>query len=485
MKKHGKFEKKPVAAPAKPPKVKNLLLQTYFTSLVCMVLCASMFFGTSYAWFSSEVTNTTNEIYAGTLKVGLYKKTEGAEPVSLAGEKAPALFNKNVRWEPGYTELETIQVVNEGDLAFKYTLTFTDGAVEGYDLEELAENFEVFVFNHYGKTYTKPGSYKAICDSADWARIGTLDQVLNGEVSVLENKVMETVRKQGVANPNANTTDGVATTDTYTIALHMKEEAYDTKLMGKKLTLSVKLVAYQMADEKDSLGGTYEGDIIAVTDAKQLQEGLGEKKNVLLASNIVLDSETDCVVMIGGVLDGSGKKITYKGGKNASGNSVGVVTATGGTIRNLTIQGGDNGRALYVTNLASNLYVSDCKLSGAYAFNLNSAEKTSRTMTFVNTEFKSWTSFANAAAHVYFTDCTFAQTLRPYGDTTLTNCTFSAEMLDVSELEEGETITLINCVYNGKKIEKAVLTATAEGVKVTEGNVSVNEKYMVNPTAGN
>ena len=67
MKKTGKFEKAPEAAPAKPPKVKNLLLQTYFTSLACMILCVSMFFGTSYAWFSSEVTNTTNEIYAGTL----------------------------------------------------------------------------------------------------------------------------------------------------------------------------------------------------------------------------------------------------------------------------------------------------------------------------------------------------------------------------------------------------------------------------------
>ena len=49
MRKYGKFERMQDGTRAKPPKVKNVLLQTYFTSLLCMVLCVSMFFGTSYA----------------------------------------------------------------------------------------------------------------------------------------------------------------------------------------------------------------------------------------------------------------------------------------------------------------------------------------------------------------------------------------------------------------------------------------------------
>ena len=73
MKKYGKYEKRPEGVPAKQPKVKSALLQTYFTSLLCMVLCVTMFFGTSYAWFTSEVSNTGNEIYIGTLDVGLFK----------------------------------------------------------------------------------------------------------------------------------------------------------------------------------------------------------------------------------------------------------------------------------------------------------------------------------------------------------------------------------------------------------------------------
>ena len=75
MKKYGKYEKRPepkviAKSPAKKadkqPKVKSMLLQTYFTSLLCLILCVTMFFGTSYAWFTSEVNNSANETYVGT-----------------------------------------------------------------------------------------------------------------------------------------------------------------------------------------------------------------------------------------------------------------------------------------------------------------------------------------------------------------------------------------------------------------------------------
>ena len=53
--------------------VKNVLLQTCFTSLLSLVLCVTMFLGTTYAWFTSEISNNANEIYIGTLDVGLFK----------------------------------------------------------------------------------------------------------------------------------------------------------------------------------------------------------------------------------------------------------------------------------------------------------------------------------------------------------------------------------------------------------------------------
>ena len=299
MRKYGKFERMPDGTRAKPPKVKNVLLQTYFTSLLCMVLCVSMFFGTSYAWFTSEVNNQANEIYIGTLKVGLYKGD-----TNLNGSDTK-LFDGAIRWEPGYTALETIKVVNEGDLAFKYMMSFTDGSVSVEDpnnevqpLATVASNFEVWVFDHLDGEYVKPASYEEMTGTKGWTMVGTLDQLLNG-THVLEGS-MVTVRK-GDLNPEAtaaadgtvategNVFDGVATEDTYTIALHMKKSANDPKLMGQKIGLNVKLVAYQQTKEADAFG-SYDRLVMTPADLKEAMEKGG---NVTLLADIKLTESVE------------------------------------------------------------------------------------------------------------------------------------------------------------------------------------------------
>ena len=481
MKKYGKYEKRPEGVPAKQPKVKSALLQTYLTSLLCMVLCVTMFFGTSYAWFTSEVNNTANEIYIGTLDVELEKQVGGAWK-SLSeltdGANTTKLFDNNIRWEPGYTALETIKVVNEGDLAFKYVLSFTDGSLaeeSKLSIENVAKYFDVWVYDHRDNenVVPAPASYANItAKNSGWENTGSLEELLAGK-TVLDGN-MVTVRKEGqeATDINKGTTDGVATEDTYTIALHMKEEA-TADVMGQRITLNVKLVAYQMSStqETDGLGGNYD-DFTAVMNAEDLSNALGAGKNVLMLSNIAIERADDRLNMAGGVLDGNKETITYAG-EQINESSMGVLTTTGGIVRNLTIAGGENGRALYVTKLTSDLFVSDCTLSGAYAFNVNSAEVTGKTMTFVDTTFKSWTSYANVMEHAYFTNCTFENVLRPYGDTTLTNCTFTTAGLDVSALENDETITLINCTYNGVLVEKAVLTANSGEITITENDLIV------------
>ena len=492
MKKYGKYEKRPEPtavmaettvnkAGNKQPKVKSMLLQTYFVSLLCLLLCVSMFFGTSYAWFTSEVKNSANEIYVGTLKVGLYKEnkdnlTGTSETFNLAdGEKGYKLFDSNIRWEPGYTNLETIQVVNEGDLAFKYVMTFTDGALadaNGANLGDVAKYFDVWVFAHHNKTYQAPDTYEAITTNADWVNVGTLAEVLGGKTVLSGNMV--TVRQDDKADDPTTTNgtdDGVRTVDTYTIALHMNGMA-PSSVMGHKISLNVKLVAYQLSSEKDGLdSNAYDSDVVASADAQVLKEALAGVKAVVLASDITLTSADDRVTMKTEVLDGNGKKITYSGEK-INDAAVGVVTTSGGKISNLTINGGENGQALYISKLDSDLVVSDCTLSGAYSFNLNSATKNDNAViSFINTKFTSWTSYANVAEHAYFTGCTFSYVLKPCGDTTLTNCTFTTERLDVSALEAGETVTLINCTYNGQLIEKAVLTSDGETVTISESDL--------------
>lgn len=260
----------------KRSEVKSVLLHTYLTSLLSLVLCVTMFFGTTYAWFTSEVSSEGNEIYIGTLKADL----QDASGNSLAGSDEK-LFDGSIRWEPGYTALETVKIVNKGDLAFRYALTFTDGKVNGNKdaaaLKSLAENFLVYVHKgDYAEGEAVPTSFAEIEASEYWTpvRLGkdpaTLADILDKELPVLSGN-MEDVRTDAAA-PEATVpgpNDSKPTADTYIIALHMKEDAAGEELMGQRIGLNVKLTAYQRTHEQDAFGATY--DLQAqVTDLGQL-----------------------------------------------------------------------------------------------------------------------------------------------------------------------------------------------------------------------
>ncbi len=258
----------------KQPKVKNVLLQTYLTSLLCMVLCVAMFLGTSYAWFTSEVVNTGNEIYIGVLDVELQKldKENNNEWDSLSEIENEA--NKNhlysgTEFAPGQTSLETLRVTNNGTLPFDYILTFTDGELvqatsQSEETEEptleweaVAEWFDVWVFDHQNSSveYVKPVLYADIAETKGWVKIGTLKDILSGEIkSIFKGEMTE----EDIAEED--------TAHVYTIALHMNGETVAAtqegtqektqqelldELMGQKLGLSVKLIATQRNPELD------------------------------------------------------------------------------------------------------------------------------------------------------------------------------------------------------------------------------------------
>lgn len=503
MKKYGKYEKMADGTRAKQPKAKSLLLQTYFTSLLSLVLCVSMFFGTSYAWFTSEVENAGNEIYIGTLDVGLFA---GDKDLSNSDNK---LFDKNIRWEPGYTALETIKIKNEGDLAFRYVLNLIPAAHDSItkpdaqsnetimELAAVAEFFDVWVYDHQ-KTgnagYSKPESYAAItAENSGWDNVGTLADILSGE-SVLTGAytsemiaaakttkaiaaAAENSGEEETTPPDPYTGDPDAVA--YTIALHMNERA-ESDVMGHKISLNVKLVAYQWTSEEDSFGKQYDETVI-VDSIETLKEAIKNDKIIALSRDIIIERPADCLTMQSKMLDGRGYKIIYAGDLD-NGKAVPVLVTEGGIISNLTIEGKQKGRALYMAKLKSDLVVSDCTLSGEYAFILNSSEKNEKaSVKFVNTSFLNKVSFANAANHAYFTDCKFTDTLKPYGDATLTNCSFEIQGLDISEFKEtaNETVTVINCTYNGQLIEKAVLTSNGGVVTISESDAIEVDNDMV------
>jgi len=347
------------------------LLQTYITSLLCMVLCVTMFFGTSFAWFTSEVNNSGNEIYIGTLDVELAKKTStdastgNATWASLSetnaeGKNTTKLFDGNIRWEPGYTALETIKVVNQGDLAFKYVLNFIEEVPEGEaSLADIAKFFDVWVYDHAKQAgEPNPANYLDITEANGWTNAGTLDKLLSGDAVLTGTMDKDAVRDTTVTDGTSQVKE---TEHTYTIALHMNEHATDEvdasgnhTLMGKKITLNVKLIAYQKASEQDAFNNNYDM-FTTVTTAEELGDALALGGNIVLLNDIKLQGE-QITISAGtkAVLDLNGKVLSQESTVAAASCAIsnkGELTITNGTI---TYEGVGDSSFGYGTNTINN-----------------------------------------------------------------------------------------------------------------------------------
>lgn len=339
MKKYGKYEKRPSA--------KNEQLRTYLTSLLSLALCVTMFLGTSLAWFTSEVNNTENEIYIGTLDVGFFRVNKANNEMENMADSTYKFFDSNIRWEPGYTALETIRVVNEGDLAFKYVLDFTEGALDEKEgdaqtLQDVAKFFDIWVYPHANVAEVpEPQAYTDITDSnSGWIHAGSLEEVLADKVVLTgimndvryEPTPVATVDDSGeataeVTEPAKNDAGGKPAVQAYTIALHMNEEANDS-VMGRKIGLTVKLVAYQMSYEEDDLNGVFD---CMVATPEELREALKNGGNVALAADIAMNGvQVEVPADVTVILDLNGHKIT-----DTVATPVSMITNNG----NLTING--------------------------------------------------------------------------------------------------------------------------------------------------
>ena len=97
------------------------------SSLMALVMCFSMFIGTTMAWFTDTATTTVNTIQAGKLDIDLVD----ADGNSIVGsqlefKKAEGATDQPLLWEPGSTyQLQDAFIENNGNLALKYKVTIT------------------------------------------------------------------------------------------------------------------------------------------------------------------------------------------------------------------------------------------------------------------------------------------------------------------------------------------------------------------------
>ena len=198
-----------------------------------VVMCVSTLGGT-FAYFTDEVTTTSNIVQSGNLDAEMQWANGKQSPASASWKDASqgAVFDYQL-WEPGYTQVRHLHVKNAGNLAFKYQLSIAAGA----EVSKLSDVIDVYCISPARQISSRK-------DLENLTPVGTLTEALAG------------LRFTGGTDallPGEETT--------LTIALKMQEEAgneYQNLSIGSDF--AVQLLATQYAYEEDSFGKDYDAN---------------------------------------------------------------------------------------------------------------------------------------------------------------------------------------------------------------------------------
>lgn len=221
-------------------KRKNATRNALFTSIISLLLCVSMLVGTTFAWFTDEVTSANNKIAAGTLEIDLQVKGADGTYTSIK-EKSEPIFNYGL-WEPGYTEVANVKVVNDGSLALQYALQIvTEGLIDELLDNKIMLSDVIDVYYAAEEVILKDrAAFNAAVADGSLKPKGTLTDIIFGG-TVLKDSLL------------------AGKSDYATIVLHMQETAgneYQNLSVGTKFDM--KLFATQYTYEDDSFDNQYD-----------------------------------------------------------------------------------------------------------------------------------------------------------------------------------------------------------------------------------
>ena len=139
-------------------------------SALALLLCVSMLIGSTFAWFTDSVTSGGNIIQSGTLDIEMYWTDDLNSGVwhDVEEDAHNTIFTYD-NWEPGYTDVKYIKLVNNGNLALNYKLTLTPQGSVG----KLAEVINVYFANSAVDVQSRE-------DLSNLGAIGLLNNVLGG-----------------------------------------------------------------------------------------------------------------------------------------------------------------------------------------------------------------------------------------------------------------------------------------------------------------
>ena len=229
--------------------------RSLLTSLTSLLLCFVMLIGTTFAWFTDEVTSANNIIKAGKLDIGMHWSYDNSNWANAEGINADPVFDYD-NWEPGYTEVRYIKVTNDGNLAFKYQMFINPTGTVGKLAEVIEVSYDVVTGND---NFVAPASKY---DMGSLTKVGTLNGLIASDNAIAG----------GVLLPAGESAEGYYTKEIVVcIAFHMMETAgneYQGASIGD--AFGINLYATQFDYESDSFDNSYDDN----AEWPEIQQGI-------------------------------------------------------------------------------------------------------------------------------------------------------------------------------------------------------------------
>lgn len=227
-------------------------------SVLTIFMCVAMLIGTTFAWFTDTASTGVNKIQAGNLDVKLMYSTD-MQTWKEATEQTK-LFDDNALWEPGYTQVVYLKVVNAGNLALKYETGFSKNYTSNRGKNVNGDWYRV---DNYLKIGTAETTTKFENREAVWSAIAANERTLAKDVMLTDGWI--------TLNPGKESAP-------FAVAIYMPtlvgNEANASRLRPSSVSgLGIEVRATQATVESDSFGTGYDANAATVLDRVEYTDG--------------------------------------------------------------------------------------------------------------------------------------------------------------------------------------------------------------------
>ena len=237
---------------------KKATKRALLTSVMALVMCVVMLVGTTFAWFTDTASTGVNKIQSGNLDVKLMYSTDMVNWKEATEQTK--LFSDNALWEPGYTQVVYLKVVNAGNLALKYEAGFSKNYTSNRGKNVNGDWYRV---DNYLKIGTAETTTKFENREAVWSAIAATEKTLAKDIMLTDGWI--TLKAGESSKP-------------FAVAIYMPtsvgNEANASRLRASSVSgLGIEVRATQATVENDSFGTDYDANAATVLNRVEYTDG--------------------------------------------------------------------------------------------------------------------------------------------------------------------------------------------------------------------